>query len=503
VAIYCSGSFFIFIISRKWGSKLKKRLLVTLAITISIVFCFGTLHSRAKPNDPLTVTDVSRLHHEKVNRVIAVHTIEDLKSAVAEARAKKLKISISGSKHSQGGQTYYPNGIVLDMSSFNKIIDLDVKNKILRVQSGAKWKDVQEYINPYGLAVKVMQSSYIFTIGGTLSANAHGRDLDQSSVVETVRSFHLLNAKGEILNVSRNENSELFRLVIGGYGLFGIILDVELELTENEIYEQRSVVMDYKTFPEYFQNHIKNNPNISMMLVRPSIASKTFLRELVVVTWNKTDRTKKDIYTLTNEENVLRDKILFGLSRQYSWAKDFRWYLQKKIETGVGETRLMSRTNAMRPPLAPLEFLNYSSSRDTDILQEYFIPVRNFFPFMDKFRDILLQNKVNVISFTIRYVKPNDESLMAYAPKEDAFAIIYMTNVGLSTEAQTKIETVTQEIVDTAIANSGTYYLTYQLYPTREQLRKSYPQADIFFTKKLEYDPDEMFINKFYQKYAK
>ena len=348
-----------------------------------------------------------------------------------------------------------------------------------------------------------MQSSYIFTVGGTLSANAHGRDLDRSSVVETVRSFRLLNTEGEILNVSRTENPELFKLVIGGYGLFGVILDVDIELTDNDIYEQKSVVMDYKDFPEYFQKNIKGNTEVEMMLVRPSIADDTFLRELVVATWNKTDETRDDIYTLTEEKNVLRDKFFFGLSRKYDWAKNLRWSLQKKIEAGVGETRIMSRMNAMRPPLAPLEFLDYYSTANTDIIQEYYIPTRNFVPFMDEFRDILLRNKMNVISFTIRYVKANNETYMAYAPKEDAFAIIQMSSVGLSKKTQTETEKATQEIVDAALKYSGTYYLTYQLYPTKEQMRKAYPNTDLFFSKKLQYDPSEVFMNKFYEKYAK
>ncbi|MDA1028499.1 MAG: FAD-binding oxidoreductase [Bacteroidetes bacterium] len=486
---------------------MKKKLYLSLGLLLVILLYAGSFvfsYSRIlKSNDPLLITDVARLIPLKVHRVDTLDNVEDLKKVLAEAKEKKLKVSISGSKHSQGGHTYYQDAIVLDMSSFNKILDLDVEKKIIRVQSGAKWKDVQEYINPYKLAVKVMQSSYVFTIGGTLSANAHGRDLDMSSVVETVRSFRLLNANGEILNFSRTENPELFRLVIGGYGLFGVILDVDIELTNNDVYEQKSVVMDYKDFPEYFQKNIKDNSEVEMMLVRPSIATDTFLRELVVATWNKTDKTKENIYDLTEEENVMRDKFVFGLSRKYTWAKNWRWNLQKKIETGVGEARVMSRTNAMRPPLAPLELLDYYSSGDTDILQEYFIPVRNFMPFMDEFREILLKDKVNTISFTIRYVKANNETYMAYAPTEDAFAIIYMTNVSLSEKAQEKIEKTTQKIVDTAIKNSGTYYLTYQLYPTKEQMRKAYPNTDLFFAKKLQYDPSEMFMNKFYEKYAK
>lgn len=486
---------------------MRKKLYLLLSLFLVIILYLGSFvfsYSRIlKSNDPFLITDVARLIPLKVHRVDTLDNVDNLKKVLAEAREKKLKVSISGSKHSQGGHTYYQDAIVLDMSSFNKILDLDVENKIIRVQSGAKWKDVQEYINPYRLAVKVMQSSYVFTIGGTLSANAHGRDLDRSSVVETVRSFRLLNASGEISNVSRTENPELFKLVIGGYGLFGVILDVDIELTTNDIYEQKSVVMDYKDFPEYFQKNIKGDPEVEMMLVRPSIASDTFLHELVVATWNKIDKTSDDIYTLTEEKNVLRDKFFFGLSRKYDWAKNLRWSLQKKIETGVGETRIMSRTNAMRPPLAPLEFLDYYSSANTDIIQEYYIPTRNFVPFMDEFRDILLKNKMNVISFTIRYVKANNETYMAYAPNEDAFAIIQMSNVGLSEKAQDKTEKATQEIVDAALKNSGTYYLTYQLYPTKEQMRKAYPNTDLFFTKKLQYDPSEMFMNKFYEKYAK
>ena len=53
-----------------------------------------------------------------------------------------------------------------------------------------------------------------------MSANVHGRDIESTSIIDTVVSFRLLTASGQILNVSREENSELFPLVIGGYGLF-------------------------------------------------------------------------------------------------------------------------------------------------------------------------------------------------------------------------------------------------------------------------------------------
>src|SRR3989344_8141997 len=431
----------------------------------SFVFSYGLIF---KSRDPLLINDVARLIPIKVHRVDTLDNTEDLKRVLTEAREKGLKVSISGSKHSQGGHTYYQDGIVLDMSSFNKILDLNVENKIIRVQSGAKWKDVQEYINPYGLAVKVMQSSYIFTIGGTLSANAHGRDLDKTSVVETVHSFRLLLADGRIVNVSREENPELFKLVIGGYGLFGVILEVDLELTDNEIYERRAEVIDYTKFLARFEE-LKKDPTVALLLARPSIDPnpESFLKEMTFTTWHKTEQKGDDsLLTLGAEQNVLRDKFFFGLSRKYNWAKSLRWSLQKKIESSPGQTKLIARNNAMRPPETPLEFLDYYSSRDTDIIQEYYVPTRNFVPFMDEFRRILLEGKMNVVSSTVRYVKANDETFLSYAPKEDAFAIIQMSNVGLSEKEQAHAKEVPQQLVGAALRYGGTYYLTYQLYPT-------------------------------------
>jgi decaprenylphospho-beta-D-ribofuranose 2-oxidase len=488
-----------------------KRAALLLATPLAIVVVVAAYASTLvisyerllRPHDSLLVADVARLLPTRVQRIDRVHRVEELQAILAEANTHGWKVSIAGSKHSQGGHTYYPGAVVLDMKSFNQVVALDREHRTITVESGATWDEIQRYINPYGLAVKVMQSSYVFTVGGTMSANAHGRDLDKTSFVETVRSFHLLLADGKIVNVSRTENPELFRLVIGGYGMFGVILDATLQLTDDVVFERRATVIDYHEFPEYFATHIHPDSTVGLMLVRPSISPATFLREMVVTTWHVTSATPPaGIHTLGEERHVLRDRFFFGLSRRFDWGKRLRWSLQRRIESTPGRTKLISRNNAMRPPETPLEFLDYYSARNTDIIQEYYVPVRNFTPFLDEFRRILTDGHMNVISSTIRYVKANDETALAYAPREDAFAIIQMSNVGLSAEEQRHAQAVTQQLVDAAIRFGGTYYLTYQPYATREQLRKAYPKADDVFDRKRFYDPGERFMNTFYARYG-
>jgi FAD/FMN-containing dehydrogenase len=55
-----------------------------------------------------------------------------------------------------------------------------------------------------------MQSSNIFSVGGSLSSNIHGRDPRFGTIVDTIESFRLITFEGKILEISRQENSELF-----------------------------------------------------------------------------------------------------------------------------------------------------------------------------------------------------------------------------------------------------------------------------------------------------
>ena len=106
-------------------------------------------------------------------------------------------------QHSQGGHTYYKNGVVLDMRTFNKVLEINEQEKTIRIESGATWEDVQEAITPYRLALKVTQSQSIFSIGGSLSVNAHGRDIRFRPMAGTVKEMTLLTPTGEIEKVTK------------------------------------------------------------------------------------------------------------------------------------------------------------------------------------------------------------------------------------------------------------------------------------------------------------
>jgi FAD/FMN-containing dehydrogenase len=76
-------------------------------------------------------------------------------------------------------------------------------------------------------------------------------------------------------------------------------------------------------------------------------------------------------------------------------------------------------------------------------------------------------------------------------------------NVGLDGEAQAAAARWTRELLDHALEMGGSYYLPYLPYATREQFTAAYPRAQQFYEKKLELDPQEIFVNQFYQGYLR
>ncbi len=477
---------------------------VLVTLVVAIIFLWIVTNEN-RFEDELLIQDVSRLSPTKVKEVVQGKEAEGLIEAVQLAQKENLKVSIGGAKHSQGGHAFYKDSVWLDMRGYDKILNFDEKEKTITVQSGATWKQIQDYINPYGLSVKVMQSSNIFTIGGSLSSNVHGRDPRYGTLIETVDSFRLLMADGTVKEVSRTDNEELFPLVIGGYGLFGVILDVTLQLTDDVFYVSEMKQLNYEAYASHFQQHILADETIGLHYARLSIAPNSFLEDMYLTNY-KLVREDNELYpvdemtfdqltTLEEEKNVGRNKFLFNLSRKFDWGKGMSWYVQQQFLSDEG--LILSRNNAMSPFI---EFLEYESAKNTDILQEYFVPLDQFASFVDGIREVVDSEDLNLLNATVRYTKASDEGFLNYA-KEDTFAIVLLFNHPLSDVGIDHMEQATQKIVDLALAHGGTYYLTYQLYPNPTQIRAAYPEIDAFFEKKRAYDPDERFMNQFYEKY--
>ena len=159
-----------------------------------------------------------------------------------------------------GGQAFARGALVLDMTAFNRI-RLERRAAHGHASRAAPpGTTSRSAIHPQ-FAVKAMQSTDIFTVGGSISVNAHGMD-HRPDRVGRIDSRDAGDAAGRraVRTVSRDRAPELFHLVVGGYGLFGVILDVELDVVPNDVYRVRAAQSSTTSeFPRCFDPTIADD----------------------------------------------------------------------------------------------------------------------------------------------------------------------------------------------------------------------------------------------------
>ena len=453
------------------------------------------------------INDASCLNKTPIYGIVEVRSEKDIQNALRFASQKSLKLSIAGQRHSMGGQSFSKGGLVLDMRGFNRV-GLNMKTMTLTAQSGATWAQIQPILDREGLSVKAMQSINVPTVGGTLSANAHGIAHNPGQIAPTVRSFRIMLSNGEVKTATPTQNTELFALGLGGYGLFGVILDADLEVTTNDVYEWKTQYMNYGEFPDYYKEKVEGNNDVGLAYGRLSVSPTSYLTETAFHTyekrpWNGPAPSLKPV----GHDWVVR--LVLNASKRGAWGRRIRWDLEKHVERSFypclsrnqamthGEGCLVTRNHEMA------DSMNYLKNRleDTNILQEYFIPQEKMTEFVDGLRQVVNNDEANLLNVTIRIVQKDLITALPYA-KENMFAFVLYFNQRLDEAESKRLQKTTFDLVDVALGLGGTFYLPYQLYYSAEQLHRAYPEIARFFEAKKKYDPTGLFTNKFYEKYA-
>lgn len=454
------------------------------------------------------INDVSCLNKTEIYGIVEVRSIDDIARTLAFARDNKMSVTTAGVRHSMGGQAFRKGGIVLDMRTFNRIVLSETSRSVI-VQPGATWHDIQNVLHPR-FAVRAMQSSDIFTVGGSISVNAHGMDHQAGALAKSIKSMKVMLADGSVKTASFTENRELFDLVVGGYGLFGVIVEAELDIADNLVYQTGRRMLDYKEFPALFAGEIEKDGNIGLMYGHLSTAPSSFLKEMLLYTYTRVDGSDFDRKPLGEVSGVKLRRLTVNLSKQGSLFQEIKWFSEKHVEhrmenctvtraqaIGSAEACLVSRNDPMHDSVP---YLLNALPGDTDILHEYFIPRGQFVSFVDGLRKIMTDNKTNLLNASVRVVH-REENFLTYSP-EPAFSLVLYINQTTDDEGNRRMKKTTEQLIDLTLAHKGRFFLPYQLYYSREQLKRSYPQIDAFFAAKRKYDPDGLFTNTFHQKYG-
>ncbi len=452
----------------------------------------GILLTEERADD---ASGLNAISHKGIVRLSSdlAETEKLLRETLERARAEKLSVVPFGARHSMGKQALREGALHIDTSGFDH---LEMDGELLRAQAGARWWKVIRFLAERGLTVEVMQSNNDFSIGGTLSVNAHGWQPDRPPVASTVEKFRLMLPDGSIRVCSRTEEANLFRHALGGYGLFGIILDTWIRPVPNEMLRSKHVVMSADQFAEGWKAEAVET-EARLAYGRLSVAPSTFFQEVMLTVYESTGEIQPTWKPQERDDWMTKvARATFRASLGSQRGKGFRWFLEKNI--GGEASGSHPRSYLLNEPA--WVFAN-SDPEKTDLLLEFFVPQIRFAEFARAARKILEGQADDLMNVTIRQVKKDTDTALPYA-KEDMFGFVMLFTVERSAKGAASLEDRARRLTDEALKLGGSIYLPYRNYATPGQLMRAYPEFPAFVKEKQAIDPTYLFTNGFFDYYA-
>lgn len=456
----------------------------------------------------VTVNDVqSRINSTVVRRVETPGSIEEVQAIVKSAGAAGLAVSITGGRHAMGGQQFGSGTVLIDMSRMDRIVRLDTGKGLVEAEAGIQWPALIDGLleaqkgrpRPWGIIQKQTGADRL-SLGGALSANIHGRGLTYRPIVSDVESFTLVDASGRAIRCSRQENAELFRLAIGGYGLFGVIVRVELRLAPRRPVERIVSVIELNDLMRSFQSRIEEGFLFGDFQYATDPDSKDFLAKGVFSCYRPlAEGTPVPEHPRELSANDWGELYYLGHARKTgAFERYSTYYLSTSGQVYWSDTHQLSLY--LEDYHKALDARLASKAKGTEMITEIYVPRAALPSFMADVRGDFRANGVNVIYGTIRLIERDDESFLAWA-REPWVCIIFNLHVDHTPEGLEAAARDFRRLIDRAIRYGGSYYLTYHRWATREQVERCHPRFAEFLRLKKQHDPDERFQSDWYRHY--
>ena len=410
-----------------------------------------------------------------------------LRLTLAHALREGKKIIPFGARHSMGKQSLKENAIHVNLRELRA---MRMEDGLLRVQAGARWSQVIEFLAPQGLAPEVMQSNADFSIGGTLSVNAHGWQPGRPPVSSTVEKIRILTADGILKTCSRTENQDLFRHAIGGYGMMGIILEAWIRPVRNEILRSSHEI----TTPSEFLNlwvKMKKEP-VRLAFGRLSVAPNSFFERILLVSYVSTDETSRSSVGVKTGFATSLSRAIFRASLGSERGKNFRSLMEGVAGGEAGGTH--PRANLL---FEPVRIFANNDPDKIDLLLEIFIPQEKFSDFVPIAAHLLRNRSDELLNVTVREIARDTDSALPYA-KEKVFGLVMLFTLDRTVNAEKKFGDLNRDLIECALDHGGTFYLPYRNHASSSQLNRAYPELDSFLAAKGSTDPQSVFASGFH-----
>lgn len=363
---------------------------------------------------------------------------EDVNEVVELVKTHK-KIRCAGALHSCA-PLIASEGIIMSLTKLDRIIEVNPETRMVKCQSGVPIHDLCAALAPHGLAMGTLGTIDWQTISGAVMTGTHGGALTIPSLHDFVRSYTLVKPDGSIAKISKESDPTLFSAMAPSMGVFGAVVEMEVEAVPLELLEAKMHVVPFDDLIDNFEDAMESN-KYARIVVYPSLGKATIWsanpvpsREAAVAN-GAVDMPGYVNFRDTNEKALLEEYLLLCKQEKFDEADGC---LEKVLESQlfrlkhyVGQyNHVLCKERNNGIPHADIEF-NFDLQKHKDVLRA----VKGYCD----------QNRVPYYNFEIRTTK-QDDALLSCCNGRDAMWIDFQAKADVSREFFDDIEGILRPI---------------------------------------------------------
>jgi FAD/FMN-containing dehydrogenase len=335
------------------------------------------------------------------------------------------------------------------------------------------------------------------SLGGAVAVNAHGRGLQLPPFVSEIESLQVIDATGQLRRCNRTEHAELFSLVVGGYGLFGVVTEIELRLWPRKKLQRIVDIIASSALIEQVHARIEAGCEYGDFQFIIDAQHPLFLQKGVFSCYAPVDVRTPIAKDQTELSPTDWYRLLWLAHHDKTTA--FEQYCAHYIKTH--KQVYWSDEHQMSTYLdgyhVRLDAEQRSPIKGTEMITELYVPQKHIAAFLATAAVALRRTKANVIYGTVRFSEPDTQSVLTWARAQWA-CIIFNLHIDHTPQGMVVAQEQFRLLIDIAISYGGSYFLTYHNWATRAQIMTCHPRISEFLAKKSQYDPHGRFRSDWY-----
>jgi FAD/FMN-containing dehydrogenase len=456
------------------------------------------------------VNDVhSALNPTAVARIAEVASVEDVRRELVRAQADGLAVIAAGGRHAMGGQQFVRDGVVLDTRPFHRVISFDRDAGLIEVEAGIQWPELVGHLSEAQDAgdpdrwtiIQKQSGADRFSLGGTVSANGHGRGLTMAPIVADVASIGIVDPAGRLRTASRDADTKLFSLAAGGYGLFGVIATVTLRLTRAQVLERVVEIRSVEGLTDALDERIRSGFVFGDFQFSIDERDDGFLLDGVFSCYRPVDPatpipagqrvlSREDWGRLLHLAHTDRAAAYRAYTAHYA-ATSGQLYRSDTLQMADYQDGYHHAIDAARGAAHP----------STEMISELYVSRERLAGFMQDAADVLREASTPVIYGTVRLIERDTDSVLAWA-RESWACVIFNLCVEHTPPGIERAAAAFRGLIDAALARGGSYFLTYHRWATLDQLLAAHPRFPEFVAGQRRLDPQGLFQSDWYRHYT-